>query len=159
MPRAQWVNTMADFIVRPASDGDFEAVVQMINALMSYQGLEGNVPVNAEKLKADTLGCGHPRVIVAQAGDELIGYALYFSTYSSRYGRKCRYIEDIFVYEEHRRAGVGRALMEYIFGEAAAEGCLRVEWSCLDANDNARRFYLSLGAVPLDEWTVFRKQL
>ena len=132
---------MADFVVRPASDGDFEAVVQMINALMSYQGLEGDVPVNAEKLKADTLGCGHPRVIVAQAGDELIGYALYFSTYSSR------------------RAGVGRALMEYIFGEAAAEGCLRVEWSCLDANDNARRFYLSLGAVPLDEWTVFRKQL
>lgn len=159
MPRAQWVNTMADFVVRPASDGDFEAVVQMINALMSYQGLEGDVPVNAEKLKADTLGCGHPRVIVAQAGDELIGYALYFSTYSSRYGRKCRYIEDIFVYEEHRRAGVGRALMKYIFGEAAAEGCLRVEWSCLDANDNARRFYLSLGAVPLDEWTVFRKQL
>ena len=159
MPRAQWVNTMADFVVRPASDGDFEAVVQMINALMSYQGLEGDVPVNAEKLKADTLGCGHPRVIVAQAGDELIGYALYFSTYSSRYGRKCRYIEDIFVYEEHRRAGVGRALMEYIFGEAAAEGCLRVEWSCLDANDNARRFYLSLGAVPLDEWTVFRTQL
>lgn len=159
MPRAQWVNTMADFVVRPASDGDFEAVVQMINALMSYQGLEGDVPVNAEKLKADTLGCGHPRVIVAQTGDELIGYALYFSTYSSRYGRKCRYIEDIFVYEEHRRAGVGRALMEYIFGEAAAEGCLRVEWSCLDANDNARRFYLSLGAVPLDEWTVFRKQL
>lgn len=159
MLMAQWVNTMADFVVRPASDGDFEAVVQMINALMSYQGLEGDVPVNAEKLKADTLGCGHPRVIVAQAGDELIGYALYFSTYSSRYGRKCRYIEDIFVYEEHRRAGVGRALMEYIFGEAAAEGCLRVEWSCLDANDNARRFYLSLGAVPLDEWTVFRKQL
>lgn len=150
---------MADFVVHPASDGDFEAVVQMINALMSYQGLEGDVPVSAEKLKADTLGCGHPRVIVAQAGDELIGYALYFSTYSSRYGRKCRYIEDIFVYEEHRRAGVGRALMEYIFGEAAAEGCLRVEWSCLDANDNARRFYLSLGAVPLDEWTVFRKQL
>ena len=153
------MTTVAVFVVRPASDGDFEAVVQMINALMSYQGLEGDVPVNAEKLKADTLGCGHPRVIVAQAGDELIGYALYFSTYSSRYGRKCRYIEDIFVYEEHRRAGVGRALMEYIFGEAAAEGCLRVEWSCLDANDNARRFYLSLGAVPLDEWTVFRKQL
>lgn len=147
---------MDKWTIRPARTGDFEAVVRMIAELMDYQGLEGETPVEAAVLERDVLQNGHPSVAVAEAAGELVGYVLYFPTYSSRYGQPCRYIEDVYVKAAHRGRGIGGALMRYVIDEAAAQGCLRVEWSCLDGNEAARRFYRALGAEPQDEWTTVR---
>ena len=130
---------MDKWTIRPARTGDFEAVVRMIAELMDFQGLEGETPVEAAVLERDVLQNGHPSVAVAEAAGELVGYVLYFPTYSSRYGRPCRYIEDVYVKAAHRGRGIGGALMRYVIDEAAAQGCLRVEWSCLDGNEAARR--------------------
>ena len=130
---------MDKWTIRPARTGDFEAVVRMIAELMDFQGLEGETLVEAAVLERDVLQNGHPSVAVAEAAGELVGYVLYFPTYSSRYGRPCRYIEDVYVKAAHRGRGIGGALMRYVIDEAAAQGCLRVEWSCLDGNEAARR--------------------
>ena len=100
---------MDKWTIRPACTGDFEAVVRMIAELMDYQGLEGETPVEAAVLERDVLQNGHPSVAVAEAAGELVGYVLYFPTYSSRYGRPCRYIEDVYVKAAHRGRGIGGA--------------------------------------------------
>ena len=150
---------MVERTIRPARAGDFEAVVRMIAELMTFQGLEGGTPVEAAVLERDVLQNGHPSVAVAEESGKLVGYVLYFPTYSSRYGRPCRYIEDVYVKAECRGRGIGGALMRYVIDEAVSQGCLRVELSCLDGNEPARRFYRALGAEPQDEWTTFRLEL
>ena len=131
---------MDKWTIRPACTGDFEAVVRMIAELMDYQGLEGETPVEAAVLERDVLQNGHPSVAVAEAAGELVGYVLYFPTYSSRYGRPCRYIEDVYVKAAHRGRGIGGALMRYVIDEAAAQGYTQVLWL-----DGVERKYVEEG--------------
>lgn len=93
---------------------------------------------------------------VAEDGAELVGYALYYYTYSSFLAKPTLYLEDIFVLEGRRRHGVGSALFDRCVKEAAASGCGRMEWAVLNWNGKAMRFYLARGARRLDEWSAFR---
>ena len=95
---------MDKWTIRPACTGDFEAVVRMIAELMDYQGLEGETPVEAAVLERDVLQNGHPSVAVAEAAGELVGYVLYFPTYSSRYAPRPRHRRRADAVR-HRRGG------------------------------------------------------
>ena len=85
-----------------------------------------------------------------------IGFAVFFHNFSTFLGRAGIYLEDLFVLPEHRGKGYGKAILKELARIAVERGCGRLEWACLDWNEPSIRFYRSLGAVPMDEWTVYR---
>jgi GNAT superfamily N-acetyltransferase len=95
-------------------------------------------------------------VVIAYAGDEPVGFALFFHTFSTFLGKRGLYLEDLFVLPEWRGKGAGRALLAHLAKIAAERDCGRFEWAVLDWNEPAIGFYTSLGAKPMHEWTVFR---
>ncbi|MBR3297036.1 MAG: GNAT family N-acetyltransferase, partial [Firmicutes bacterium] len=95
-------------------------------------------------------------VIFACEDGEEIGFALFFHNFSTFLGRAGIYLEDLFIKPEHRGKGYGRAMLNRLAAIAVERGCGRLEWWCLDWNRPSIDFYLSLGAVPMDEWTVYR---
>lgn len=94
--------------------------------------------------------------VLAEAGGETAGFALFFTTFSTFLCRPGIWLEDLFVRPEHRRAGVGRALLEHVARLAVRRGCGRMEWAALEWNEPALRFYAELGAEPVDGWTRHR---
>jgi len=94
--------------------------------------------------------------IIAEWGGKPAGFALYFYNFSTFVGRPGLYLEDLFVRPEFRRNGIAKAVFRYLAKKAVEEGCGRMEWSVLNWNENAIAFYRSLGAVPMEEWTVQR---
>ncbi|MBE2255972.1 MAG: GNAT family N-acetyltransferase [Ignavibacteria bacterium] len=98
-------------------------------------------------------------VLVAIEGKKIIGYAIYFFTFSSFKGLKTLYLEDIYVTEEYRRYGVGQKFFKRLLNIAKFNKCGRMEWAVLNWNKNAIKFYKKLGAKPLDEWTYYRMDL
>ncbi|MBW1857370.1 MAG: GNAT family N-acetyltransferase [Deltaproteobacteria bacterium] len=89
-------------------------------------------------------------------GPPYLGMALYYYTYSTFTGKPTLYLEDLFVFEEYRGRGIGTSLLKRLAKIALDKGCGRMEWSCLDWNEPSINYYLSLGAKPMDEWTVYR---
>jgi GNAT superfamily N-acetyltransferase len=95
-------------------------------------------------------------VVLAEVGDEPVGFALFCTTFSTFLARPSIWLEDLFVRSERRRAGIGRALFEHVARVAAARGCGRMEWVALDWNEPALRFYAGLGARPVEGWLIHR---
>lgn len=149
---------MADRItVRPLTPGDVEAFLGLVDALADYERLPRPDPEARRRLAADALA-QPPRfyVLLAELDGRPVGYAAYFETYSTFLARPTLYLEDIFVREEARGRGVGRALMRALAREAARRGCGRMEWLVLAWNRAAIRFYERLGASRLDGWLIYR---
>jgi GNAT superfamily N-acetyltransferase len=94
--------------------------------------------------------------IIAEWDGQPAGFALYFYNFSTFLGRPGLYLEDLFVRPAFRRNGIAKSVFRYLAKKAVAEGCGRMEWSVLNWNENAIAFYRSLGALPMDEWTVQR---
>lgn len=143
--------------IRPAEVADVPLILRFIRALAEYERLAHEV-VATEKLLRDSLFGPEPgaEVILAFVGDEPAGFALFFHNFSTFLGRRGLYLEDLFVHPEWRGRGVGRQLLVYLARLAVARGCGRMEWAVLDWNEPAIRFYRSLGAHPMHDWTVFR---
>ena len=95
-------------------------------------------------------------VLIAELDGKPVGYALFFYNFSTFLGRAGIYLEDLFILPEHRGQGFGKALLRRLAGLALERGCGRLEWSCLDWNKPSIDFYMSLGAVPMDDWTTYR---
>ena len=95
-------------------------------------------------------------VLIACEGEKPAGFALFFHNFSTFLGRAGIYLEDLFVFPEYRGRGYGRALLKRLAQITVERGCGRLEWACLDWNKPSIDFYLSLGAVPMEEWTVYR---
>ena len=100
----------------------------------------------------------YAEVLLAEddAGTSVVGFALFFHNYSTFLGKPGMYLEDLFVRPEHRGGGHGKALLSHLARLAVERGCGRLEWSVLDWNEPSIAFYRSLGATPMDEWTVYR---
>jgi GNAT superfamily N-acetyltransferase len=143
--------------IEGARISDSAEVLAMIRALASYEKLSHEVVATEEALRESLFG-ERPaaEVVLARVGDETVGFALFFHNYSTFLGRKGLYLEDLFVKPEHRGRGYGRALLVHLARLGVERGCGRLEWAVLDWNASAIAFYRSLGAVPLDDWTVFR---
>ena len=141
---------------RPAEEKDTALLLTFIRALADYEHMLDDV-VATEEILSDWLF--ERRVAEAffavEDGVE-VGFALYFHNFSTFLGRGGIYLEDLFVLPEHRGKGYGKAILTRLAQIARERGCGRLEWACLDWNKPSIDFYLSLGAKPMDEWTVYR---
>jgi GNAT superfamily N-acetyltransferase len=143
--------------IRPAQAKDIEAIFELILGLAKYEQLSDKVTGSPDLLRSH-LFCDKPyaAAIVAELEDRIIGYALFFHTYSTFLTQPGLYLEDVFVASEYRRQGVGKALIASVAKIAFDRGCGRLEWSVLEWNQNAIEFYQSLGAKVLPEWRICR---
>lgn len=151
------VRAEPDFILRAAELRDVSAIVQMIRELAGFEKLEHLVEATAEKLRPHLFG-EKPvaEAMVAEAGGKAIAFALYFTNYSTFLTRPGLYLEDLYVQPAHRGKGVGRALLSRLAALAAGRGCGRFEWSVLDWNADAIRFYEHMGATVMPDWRICR---
>ena len=146
-----------DFQLRPASSADVPIILKCIEGLAEFERLASEC-VATEALLRETLFGAAPaaEVTLAFAGDQPAGFALWFRSYSTFLARPGIYLEDLFVFPEFRGYGLGRELLASLAQTAVERGYGRLEWSVLNWNVNAIRFYESLGATAMSEWTVYR---
>ena len=144
-------------MIRPARPGDVPAIHQMMLELAEYERARHEVTATASDLRR-ALFSPQPALYahVAEADGQLAGFAVWFLNYSTWAGRHGIYLEDLYVRPRWRGGGHGRALLTELARICVARGYARLEWWVLDWNTPARGFYESLGAVPMDEWTVHR---
>jgi GNAT superfamily N-acetyltransferase len=149
---------MSDTItIRPATRADVPLVLRFIRDLARYERLEHEVSASEAQLGEALFGeRRYAEVVFACSGGEPVGFALFFHNFSTFKGQPGIYLEDLFVRPEARGRGVGRQLLAYLARTAVERRCARLEWAVLDWNEPSIGFYRSLGAVPLDEWTLFR---
>jgi len=143
--------------IRTADVGDAETLVGLIQELAVYERLEQEARASVEDIEI-ALTQQQPPVgaLLATVNGEAIGFAIYFFNFSTFLGVRGLYLEDLFVREQHRGNGYGRALFMALVQTAVELGCGRMEWSVLDWNEKAIEFYRRMGAAAMDEWTVFR---
>ena len=143
--------------IRPAGEDEVPLVLQFVRELAEYEHLLHEVVATEERVRADLFGPRpYAEVVFACLDGEPVGFALFFHNYSTFVGKPGIYLEDLFVRPAVRGRGVGQALLTWLAGEAVRRDCGRPEWSVLDWNEPAIRFYKSLGAKPMDEWGIFR---
>jgi GNAT superfamily N-acetyltransferase len=145
-----------EFSIEPATERDLPLILKLIQDLAEYEKLGHAVAATEDILRDSLFRKGAAEVVIAYAGDEPAGFAVFFQTLSTFLGVPGMYLEDIFVEPKWRRQGLGRQLLVHLARIARERGYGRVEWSVLDWNDPAINFYTALGATPMDEWTVFR---
>lgn len=144
-------------MIRAAAAADTSIVVRLIRALAEYERLSHEVALDEAEVKQHLFGPRpYAEVLLAEDAGEVVGFALFFPNYSTFVGKPGLYLEDLFVLPEHRGKGHGKALLRAVAQTAVQRGCGRLEWSVLNWNDSAIRFYRSLGAVPMDDWTIYR---
>lgn len=147
---------MNQFTIRKAQPNDVPTILSFIKELAEYEKMSDQVVATEELLQEWLFEKKKAEVLLAMEDDTAVGIALYFYNFSTFLGRAGIYLEDLFVKEEYRGNGYGKALLKELARTAVAQGCGRLEWSCLDWNQPSIDFYLSLGAVPMDEWTQYR---
>lgn len=148
---------MPDNRIRRIEPSDLEPAVALVHELAAYEKAPDECHLTADQLRTALFGptpalFGH----VAELDGEVVGVALWFLNFSTWRGVHGIYLEDLFVQPAHRGSGLGRALLTALAEECVARGYGRLEWSVLNWNTPSIGFYRSLGAVPMDEWTVFR---
>lgn len=145
-----------NFEIRFANENDAETILNFIIKLAEYENMLDDVVATPELLKEWIFEKKKAEVIFAIENGKEVGFALFFHNFSTFLGRAGIYLEDLFVLPEYRGRGYGKALLKYLAKIAVERGCGRLEWSCLDWNKPSIDFYLSLGAKPMNEWTVYR---
>ena len=139
------------------TENDLKEMVKFITALAAYEKLENEVVVTEEILRKNLFGKkSYAEVLFLEEDSVKVGFALFFTNFSTFLGRPGIYLEDLFVFPEHRGKGYGKNLLTYIAKLAVERDYGRFEWSVLDWNTPAIEFYHSMGAVPMNEWTVQR---
>ena len=148
---------MTDFVLRPAEPRDCAELDRLIRELAVYEKLEEQTVGTPEALRAALFGerpaC---EAIIAERHGRAVGFALFFTTFSTFLARPGIYLEDVFVEPEHRGAGIGKAILRRLAALAVERGCGRFEWRVLDWNEPSIRFYESLGGKVLPEWELVR---
>ena len=144
--------------IRPATEADVETVLALIVELAVYEKAPDKVVGDAEVLRRTLFveRAAEALVIEDSASGEAIGYAIFYVTFSSWECRSGIWLEDVYVKPEHRRGGIGRAVMEHLAALALERGHVRFEWVALDWNEPALNFYDGIGAERLDDWTLLR---
>ena len=142
--------------IRFAEETDCALILEFVRQLAVYEKLSDQVVATKELLHEWIFEKKKAEVIFLCEDDKEVGFALFFHNFSTFLGRAGIYLEDLFVLPEFRGKGYGKALLKKLAQIAVERGCGRLEWSCLDWNKPSIDFYLSLGAVQMDEWTTYR---
>jgi GNAT superfamily N-acetyltransferase len=146
----------SDITIRNASEDDIPFIYNMIKELAEYEKLADKVKADESILRENIFNKKYAEVIISEYKNEPAGFALFFHNFSTFEGKPGIYLEDIYVRPHLRGKGTGKLMFDYIINLAKQRDCARVEWSVLDWNEPAINFYKKSGAVPMDEWTVFR---
>ncbi len=143
--------------LRPAKPADCAVIVALIRELAVFEKLEHLVVVTPESLHPHLFG-DRPvaEAVVGEMDGVVVAFALFFTNFSTFLGQPGLYLEDLYVQPAHRGQGLGKALLKHLGALALARGCGRFEWSVLDWNENAIRFYEKMGAVVMPEWRICR---
>jgi len=143
--------------IRQATEQDIPLILGFIRQLAEYERLSHEAVMTEATLRESLFGPRpHAEVLLAYAGDKPVGSAVFFHNFSTFIGRPGLYLEDLFVIPEMRGKGFGRAMLVELARIARDRKCGRFEWAVLDWNEPAIQFYKNLGAVPMNEWTIFR---
>jgi GNAT superfamily N-acetyltransferase len=146
-----------NFEIKLATANDTPVILSFIKKLAVYEKLAHEVTATEDILRETLFGeRRYAEVLIGYHGGEAVGFALFFHNYSTFLGKPGIYLEDLFVDEQHRGKGFGKALLVHLARLAKERNCGRLEWSVLDWNEPSINFYRSLGARSLDEWNVFR---
>ena len=141
---------------RFAGRDDAALILRFIRELAAYENMLDDVVATEELLREWIFEKNKAEVLFAMEGGKEIGFALFFHNFSTFLGRAGVYLEDLFVLPEYRGKGYGKAILKKLAQITEERGCGRLEWVCLDWNRPRIEFYLSLGAVPMDQWTIYR---
>lgn len=144
--------------IRNANEKDTPLILNFIKQLSVYEKLPNEVSATVDILEKSIFIEKSAKVIFILEEDKEVGFALYFYNFSTFTGKKGLYLEDLFVLEDYRGKGYGKKLLAYLADIAVKEDCSRFEWIVLDWNTPSINFYKSFGAMPLNDWTVFRLQ-
>jgi GNAT superfamily N-acetyltransferase len=143
--------------ITPAQESDAALILSFIRKLADYEKLSHEVIATEGQISEHVFGANPvAEVLLAYWGNEPVGFALYFRNFSTFLGQAGIYLEDLFVEPAHRGKGIGKALLVRLARIAVERGYGRLQWAVLDWNTPSIEFYRSLGAVPLDDWTVYR---
>ena len=149
--------SVKEFYIKNAEKEDTRLILYFIKQLAIYEKLMHQVVATEEELERHLFGeQKKAEVVIGYFGEAPVGFALYFHNFSTFLAKPGIYLEDLFVLEEYRGKGYGKALLAYIANLATERDCGRLEWAVLDWNKPSIDFYRSLGAEPLDEWIVNR---
>lgn len=141
---------------RKATPEDIPAMLGLIKELAAYEQLENEAKATVEDFNKWMFLEKKVFAFIAEADDEKVGMAIYFYNFSTWLGKCGIYLEDLFVKPQFRGLGIGKGLLKTLAKTAKEEGLGRLEWACLDWNKPSIDFYLSMDALPMDEWTVYR---
>ena len=147
----------APAVLRGAQPGDVPAIIGLVRELAEFEKLTHLVEVTPQRLHTHLFG-DRPvaEAVVAQVDARVVGFALFFTNFSTFLGKPGLYLEDLYVQPAHRSAGIGQALLAHLAALARQRDCGRFEWSVLDWNVDAIRFYERMGATLLPEWRICR---
>ena len=148
--------TMPSFNIRPAKETEAGLILEFIKKLAAYEKCSDEVVADETTIYNSIFVEKAAEVVFAEEDGVVIGFALFFHNFSTFVGRKGLYLEDLFIIPEKRGLGYGKAILKYLANIAVERNCGRMEWICLDWNAPSLAFYRSIGAVPMDEWTVQR---
>jgi GNAT superfamily N-acetyltransferase len=144
-------------LLRPAQEADLPAIVGLITELAVFEKLEHLVVVTPDSLRPHLFGTRPvAECVVGEVGGTVVAFALFFHNFSTFLGRPGLYLEDLYVQPAHRGTGLGRALLQHLGALAVERGCGRFEWSVLDWNERAIRFYEQMGATVMPDWRICR---
>ena len=143
-------------LLRSAKKKDTKLIINFVRELAEYEHLTHLVEIEETKLKGYIFKKKMVKVIIAEYDNKPAGFTLFFHNFSTFLGRPGIYIEDLYVKPEFRGKGLGKYLLSYLAKLVHKQNYGRLEWACLNWNENSIKFYKSQGAQPLDEWTVYR---
>jgi len=151
------MNTHNKHVLRAAEPRDLPAIVGLIGELAEFERLTHLLRVTPETLKPHLFG-DKPvaESVVGEVNGEVVAFALFFTNFSTFLAKPGLYLEDLYVKPEHRGRGLGRAMLEHLGALAVQRGYGRFEWSVLDWNQHAIRFYQGMGATVMPEWRICR---
>ncbi len=145
-----------DFRLEVATEREIPLILTLIKSLADYEKLTHAVDATEDMLRESLFGRRAAETLIGYADDEPAGFAMYFQTFSTFKGLPGMYLEDLYVVPKFRRHGLGTLFLKRLAQIAVERNYGRIEWSVLDWNELAIGFYTKLGAVPMDEWTVYR---
>jgi GNAT superfamily N-acetyltransferase len=144
------------FKIREAKINDAPIIYDFIVKLAIYEKMEDQVKATIKSVEESLFIRKDAHVILAEENDQAIGFALYFKTYSTFLGKANYYLEDLYINEDKRGKGYGKKILSHLASIAYEDQAERLEWVCLDWNKPSIAFYQKIGALPLEDWTVYR---
>ena len=148
------MNTTVAF--RDAERKDVPLILQFIKEIAAYEKMSDQVIADETTLETWIFDKEKAEVFFVLEEEKEVGFALYFHNFSTFVGRGGIYLEDVYIRPEYRGKGYGKAILKKLAAIAVERGCGRMEWVCLDWNQPSIDFYLSLGAQPMSDWTLYR---